>query len=85
MPREMMYGYFDVVSHISPMYYSVQSYFAVMFGSTEQAPYLWGLAAVFVGALLINIIIVAFVHKKVPVNAEAKEKIVSVHAEPIMK
>lgn len=74
MPRDMMYGYFDVMSQITPMYYSVQSYFAVMFGSTEQAPFLWGLAAVGVGAMIINMIIVAFVHKKEPSAKEVLAK-----------
>lgn len=68
MPRDMMYGFFNFVSHISPMYYSVQSYYAVMFGSTEQSPFLWGLAAVAVGAMIINILLVTFVHKKAPVE-----------------
>jgi len=85
MPREMMYDYFNVVSHITPMYYSVQSYYAVMFGSTEQSPFLWGLAAVFVGAMLINMMIVAFVHKKVPVTAEETEKNVPINAVPTVK
>ncbi|PZX04852.1 YhgE/Pip-like protein [Psychrobacillus insolitus] len=75
MPREMMYGYFDFISHISPMYYSVQSYYAVMFGSTEQAPFLWGLAAVAVGAVIINILIVTFVNKKVPVETTSKASV----------
>ena len=70
MPRDMMYKYFDVVSYITPMYHSVQSYYAVMFGSTSQSPFLWGLAAVGAGALIINMLIVTFVHKKDPVNAE---------------
>ncbi|HWK24840.1 MAG TPA: ABC transporter permease [Ureibacillus sp.] len=81
MPRDMMYSYFDVVSHITPMYYSVQSYFAVMFGSTEQSPFLWGLTAVLVGAMIINIIIVTFVHKKVPVEAESTVKIAHINTE----
>ena len=68
MPRDMMYSYFDVVSYITPMYHSVQSYFAIMFGSTEQAPFLWGLVLVGVVAVLINALIVTFVHKKVPVE-----------------
>lgn len=66
MPRDMMYSYFDVVSYITPMYYSVNSYLAVMFGSTGQSPFIWGLVAVGVGALIINMIIVALVHKKEP-------------------
>ena len=66
MPRDMMYSYFDVVSYITPMYYSVNSYLAVMFGSTGQSQFIWGLVAVGVGALVINMIIVALVHKKEP-------------------
>ncbi|HWL25604.1 MAG TPA: ABC transporter permease [Ureibacillus sp.] len=70
MPRDMMYGYYDVASYITPMYHSVQSYFAVMFGSTEQSPFIWGLVLVGVGAVLINILIVTFLHKKEPVAKE---------------
>ena len=57
MPRDMMYLPYEWVSYISPMYYSVQAYFATMFGSISSAPYVWGLAATMVGAMLINIII----------------------------
>lgn len=85
MPREMMYGYFNFVSHISPMYYSVQSYYAVMFGSTEQSPFLWGLVAVAAGAVIINMIIVRFVHKDVPMDAIASATTsVPVNAQPIV-
>ena len=70
MPRDMMYGYFDVASYITPMYHSVQSYFAVMFGSTEQSPFLWGLVLVGLGAVLINFLIVTFLHKKEPTAQE---------------
>ena len=85
MPREMMYGYFNFVSHISPMYYSVQSYYAVMFGSTEQSPFLWGLVAVAAGAMIINMIIVRFVHKDVPLDAIASANTsVPVNAQPIV-
>jgi len=85
MPREMMYGFFNFVSHISPMYYSVQSYYAVMFGSTEQSPFLWGLVAVAAGAMIINMIIVRFVHKDVPMDAIASATTsVPVNAQPIV-
>lgn len=85
MPREMMYGFFNFVSHISPMYYSVQSYYAVMFGSTEQSPFLWGLVAVAAGAMIINMIIVRFVHKDVPMDAIASTTTsVPVNAQPIV-
>ena len=66
MPRDMMYGYFDVVSYITPMYHSVNSYYAVMFGSTEQAPFIWGLVLVGIGAFIINFIVVTVLHKKEP-------------------
>lgn len=85
MPREMMYGFFNSVSHISPMYYSVQSYYAVMFGSTEQSPFLWGLVAVAAGAVIINMIIVRFVHKDVPLDVIASANTsVPVNAQPIV-
>lgn len=70
MPREMMYGFFDVASYITPMYHSVQSYYAVMFGSTEQSPFVWGLVLVGLGAVLINFLIVTFLHKKEPTAQE---------------
>ncbi|WP_339198486.1 ABC transporter permease [Solibacillus sp. FSL R5-0449] len=66
IPREMMYGYFEVASYITPMYYSVNAYLATMFGSTDASPFIWGLAAVGVGALLINLLIVTVLHKKEP-------------------
>lgn len=75
MPREMMYTPFDWFGRITPMYYSVQAYLAQMFGSISPAPFLWGLAAVFAGAMLINIVIVRFVHKPVPVTKEAVQTI----------
>lgn len=68
MPRDMMYKPFEVISYITPMYHSVQSYLAIFYGSISPAPFLWGLAAVGVGALMINILIVAFVHKPVPLD-----------------
>ena len=67
MPREMMYGFYEVVSHITPMYYAVNSYYAVMYGSTDQSPFILGLLTLFAGALLINILIVTFHDKKEPV------------------
>lgn len=85
MPREMMYGFFNFVSHISPMYYSVQSYYAVMFGSTEQSPFLWGLVAVAAGAMIINMIIVRFVHKDVPLDViTSANTSVPLNAQPIV-
>lgn len=66
MPREMMYGFYEVVSYITPMYYSVNSYYAVMYGSTKQSPFIFGLLAVGIGTLLINLLIVTFLHKREP-------------------
>ncbi|PAD39646.1 YhgE/Pip domain-containing protein [Terribacillus sp. 7520-G] len=61
--RDMMYAPYEWMSHISPMYYSVQAYFANLFGSTSPSPFIWSMAAVGAAAMLINIIIVAFLHK----------------------
>ncbi|MBM7698576.1 YhgE/Pip domain-containing protein [Kurthia huakuii] len=74
MPRDMMYAPFEMISYITPMYYSVQSYLAVFFGSTSPTPFLFGLAAVGVGAVLINMLIVTFVHKKVPLKNSTDSK-----------
>lgn len=71
MPRDMMYAPYEWFSYITPMYHSVQSYLAIMWGSISPAPFLWGLAAVGVGAMLINIIIVWLLHKPLPVTEEA--------------
>lgn len=71
--RDMMYAPFAWGSHITPMYYSVQGYFANLFGSTATWPFIVGLAAVGIGAMLINILIVACLHKKLPVDAATKK------------
>ncbi|WP_430002997.1 YhgE/Pip domain-containing protein [Metabacillus fastidiosus] len=63
MTRDMMYLPYEWMSHISPMYYSVQAYFADLYGSISPSPYLWAMAAVGGVAMLINILIVAVVHK----------------------
>lgn len=72
--RDMMYAPFAWGSHITPMYYSVQAYFANLFGSTATWPYVLGLVGVGVGAMIINILIVAFLHKKLPVDAPTKKE-----------
>ncbi|MGD6875048.1 YhgE/Pip domain-containing protein [Bacillus infantis] len=66
--REMMYAPFQWMSHISPMYYSVQAYMANMYSSISPNPYLWSMAAIGGAAMLINIAIVAFLHKPAPVG-----------------
>ncbi len=66
--REMMYAPFQWMSHISPMYYSVQAYMANMYSSISPSPYLWSMAAIGGAAMLINIAIVAFLHKPAPVG-----------------
>lgn len=66
--RDMMYAPYEWASHITPMYYSVQAYFANIFGSTSVSPFLLGLALVGLVAMLINIVIVWFFHKKLPVS-----------------
>jgi hypothetical protein len=67
IPREMMYAPYEWASHITPMYYAVQAYFASLFGSTNASPYIVGLALVGIVALLINGVIVWILHKPQPV------------------
>jgi len=75
--RDMMYAPYEWASHITPMYYSVQAYFANLFGSTSASPYLIGLAVVGLAAMLLNIIIVWLLHKPVDLveNQEAETAI----------
>lgn len=63
MPRDMMYAPYEWMSHISPMYYSVQAYFSGLYGSISSSPFLWSLTAIGVVAMLINMLIVATIHK----------------------
>lgn len=74
MPRDMMYAPFQVLSYITPMYHSVQSYLAIFFGSISPAPFLWGLAAVGVGAVIINLLIIAFVPRRMPLKKNLIKK-----------
>lgn len=71
--RDMMYAPYEWMSYISPMYYSVQAYYANLYSSISPSPYLWSMVAVGLGAMLINILIVAFVHKKEPVEIQTIE------------
>lgn len=81
--REMMYLPYQWMSHISPMYYSVQAYFASLFSNISASPYIWSMVAVGGVALLINIVIVAFVHKpsKISVKQTEAEKTMTATAE----
>lgn len=74
MPRDMMYAPFQVLSYITPMYHSVQSYLAIFFGSISPAPFLWGLAAVGVGAVIINLLIIALVPRRMPLKKNLIKK-----------
>ncbi|WP_028389922.1 YhgE/Pip domain-containing protein [Bacillus cihuensis] len=71
--REMMYLPYEWMSHISPMYYSVQAYFANLYGSISPSPYIWSMVAVGAVAMLINIIIVAIFHKPMSVDVPATD------------
>ena len=75
IPRDMMYLPYEWMSHISPMYYSVQAYFANMYGSISPSPYIWSMAAIGAAAMLINLAIVAFVHKSVPLEDQETESV----------
>lgn len=71
MTREMMYVPYEWLSHISPMYYSVQADFAIMYGGGDASASHLGMLLVGLGALVINIVIVRVFHKNVPVTAES--------------
>jgi len=71
--RDMMYLPYKWMSYISPMYYSVQGYFADLYGSISASPYIWSMVAVGAAAMLINIGIVAFIHKPIPVEESSTE------------
>ncbi|MDE5054688.1 ABC transporter permease [Niallia taxi] len=73
IPRDMMYLPYEWMSHISPMYYSVQAYFANMYGGISPSPYIWSMVAIGAAAMLINIVIVTFVHKHVPLEDQEAE------------
>jgi hypothetical protein len=64
--RDMMHLPYEWMSHISPMYYSVQAYFANLYGSISPSPYIWSMAAVGAVAMVINMAIVAFIQKPMP-------------------
>lgn len=68
LSRDLMYAPYEWASYISPMYYSVQAYFANIFGSTSVSPYLIGLTLVGLVAMLINIAIVWIFHKPLQVD-----------------
>lgn len=71
--RDMMHSPYEWMSHISPMYYSVQAYFANLFGSISPSPYIWSMALVGAVAMLINMAIVAFLQKPMPVQVSETE------------
>ncbi|HWJ77170.1 MAG TPA: ABC transporter permease [Niallia sp.] len=71
--RDMMYAPFKWMSHISPMYYSVQAYYADLFGSISSSPYIWSMVTILAITLLINIVIVTFLHKPMPVDKSKAE------------
>ncbi|MFJ8265372.1 YhgE/Pip domain-containing protein [Peribacillus asahii] len=73
--RDMMYLPYEWMSHISPMYYSVQAYFANLYGSISPSSYIWSMVTVGAVALLINIAIVAFIHKPMPIEVSETESV----------
>lgn len=60
LPQDMMPEVFKAISHISPMFYTVQLDYNILFGGGKTGSYLLGLVLVGAGALLINIVIHAF-------------------------
>ncbi|APH03686.1 YhgE/Pip domain-containing protein [Bacillus weihaiensis] len=73
IPRDMMYLPYEWVSRISPMYYSVQAYFAEMYGSISSSPFIWSMVAILGVTLLINVLTVTFLHKEQGSNVKMEE------------
>lgn len=73
--REMMYLPYEWMSYISPMYYSIQAYFANLYGSISPSPYIWSMVMIGLVAMLINIAIVTFLHKPMPVEVLETENV----------
>lgn len=63
MSREMMYGFYRAISYISPMYYSVQADYSLLFGGGRLAEYEWSLLLIGIAAIALNALAVAFAHK----------------------
>ncbi|MBM7679859.1 hypothetical protein JOD43_000018 [Pullulanibacillus pueri] len=64
LPREMMYLPYKLMSYISPMYYSVQSDYSLLFGGGRLANYEWHLVLIGVVVVIINVLVVALVHRR---------------------
>lgn len=63
MTQDMMFGVYKVLSYISPMYYSVQSDFSIMFGGGNLTEYTLKLILIGVVILIMNILITIFTVK----------------------
>jgi len=70
LPREMMPGFFEAVSYVTPMFYTIQLDYNVLFGGGQSSRWVAGLALVGAGALLIN----AVIHALKPLKAKGPAK-----------
>lgn len=68
--REMMPGFFEALSYISPMYYNVHANLNLLFGGGATGNYVAGLALIGVGALVLN----AIIHALKAVRASDQQK-----------
>lgn len=66
MPREMMLGYFKVFSYFSPLYYSINLDYNVLFGGGKTFEFAICLGLIAICALLINAVIYGLKKVKVP-------------------
>ena len=57
VPQEMMPGFFQAISHVSPMFYSVHLDYNVLFGGGRTSDYLIGLALVAGVTFVINCVV----------------------------
>lgn len=75
IPRSMMFAPYEWMSYISPLYYSVQAYFAQLYGSVDSSPFIWKMVLIGVIVLVINIFIVWIFHKPIPWDVEEKQTV----------
>lgn len=70
MTREVMYGFYRAISYVSPMYYTVQSDFSILFGGGHIKGQVLTLALIGVIALVINALIVMFKRNNKLISAQ---------------
>lgn len=70
VPLVTMNGFYQFAHFISPMYYSVQADFNIMFGGTGTSQLWWELILLTLGIMIVNTVIVMLRKKPMMVNFE---------------